>query len=87
MGCWFLNVLFRLINCYKSHISDAFREDDLKYVWKADHAVQVNPGYEGFVVPTSAGIKMKVPTPERCDVVTSTGKYSCLRLQMVFFKE
>merc|ERR1712241_736440 len=73
--------------CFMDIASYAFREDDLKYVWKADHAVQVNPGYEGFVVPTSAGIKMKIPTPERCDVVTSTGKYSCLRLQMVFFKE
>ena len=68
-------------------ITDGYREEDLKYVWKGDHPVQTNPGYEGFVVPTSKGIKMKIPTAERCDVVTSTGKYSCLRLKMVFFKE
>jgi len=74
-------------NCPMDIASYGYREDDLKYVWKGDHPVQTNPGYEGFVVPTSAGVKMKIPTAERCDVVTSTGKYSCLRLQMVFFKE
>jgi len=74
-------------NCPMDIASYGYREEDLKYVWKGDHPVQTNPGYEGFVVPTSKGIKMKIPTAERCDVVTSTGKYSCLRLKMVFFKE
>merc|ERR1719228_1213541 len=73
--------------CPMDIASYGYREEDLTYAWKGDHPVQTNPGYDGMVIPTSAGIKLKIPTVERCDVVTSTGRYSCLRLKMDFIKE
>ena len=67
-----------------SSITDGYQEADIAYAWKEDQPIQVHDGYPKFLVPKWAGHTLRKPTVGRCDVVTSTGKYSCIRLQMVF---
>jgi len=72
--------------CSMDLASYGFKENEMAYLWKDDQPIQVNPHYEGFVIPRDAKISLKKPTVGRCDVTTSTGKYSCIRLFFVFTK-
>jgi len=70
--------------CYMDIASYGYQACCIAYEWKEGKPIQVDEGYQGFLVPKSAGRTMRPPTTSRCDVETSTGKYSCIRLEMVF---
>ena len=77
---------YRFWDLFSYQFTDGFKENEMAYLWKDDQPIQVNPHYEGFVIPRDAKISLKKPTVGRCDVTTSTGKYSCIRLFFVFTK-
>jgi len=70
--------------CFMDIASYGYHETAIAYAWKEDKPIQVTEVNQGFLVPKWAGRSMREPTTSRCDVKTSTGKYSCIRLQLVF---
>ena len=64
-------------NCF----SDGWAKDDLIYQWKKKDPVQVVPGLH---LPRFTLEQYK---SDYCDVITNTGSYSCLKVELIFKRE
>ena len=64
-------------------IQDGWKAEELNYRWRSTNAVQSGSDTIAFL---NDGIKLDGHREERCDVETSTGKYSCIRLVATFSK-
>ena len=63
---------------------DGYKEEDMTYEWKKENPVQLTPESSDFL---NDGISLAGTELESCDVETSTGKYSCIRLVFKFKKD
>ena len=70
------------LHLYLLH-SDGWKAEELNYRWKSSNPVQRSSDTTAFL---NDGIKLDSVREERCDVETSTGKYSCIRLVFTFSK-
>ena len=66
----------------KSSLADGWTKTDLIYIWKSEGALQfaANLSLPGGFLLANTGNKY-------CDVVTSTGEYSCLQVDLLFSRE
>merc|ERR1712170_11337 len=64
--------------------SYGWKAEELNYRWKPTNAVQSSSDTTKFL---NDGFKLDAHRTERCDVETSTGKYSCIRLVATFSKK
>ncbi|ODN05181.1 Glutamate-gated chloride channel, partial [Orchesella cincta] len=60
-------------------IPDGYTTRDLVYIWDRDNPVQRTA--DGETMPT---YRLEKVTPDYCDSITSTGSYSCLRVDLTF---
>jgi len=68
--------------CNLDVASYGWAKNDLEYMWKGADALQ----FAGNL-SLPGGFKMANSSSKYCDVVTATGTYSCLRVDLVFARE
>ena len=62
--------------------ADGWTKNDLVYVWKEGNPVQLAPN---LTLP--GGFKLGAFGSKYCDVITATGAYSCLRVELLFVRQ
>lgn len=67
--------------CSMQVASYGWATDDLVYLWKDDNPVQLGPGIQ---LPTFIIAKL---ASDYCNVITSTGEYSCLTMDLTFERQ
>jgi len=68
--------------CSLDVASYGWTKNDLVYVWKEGNPVQLAPN---LTLP--GGFKLGAFGSQYCDVVTATGAYSCLRVELLFVRQ
>merc|ERR1719270_889222 len=68
--------------CNLDVASYGWTKNDLIYIWKGEGALQFAAN-----LSLPGGFKMANHTNKYCDVITATGAYSCLRVDLVFARE
>eukprot|EP00093_Oithona_nana_P008039 08039.XXX_415597_416256_1 [CDS] Oithona nana genome sequencing. len=71
------------VQCDMEIASYGWKAEELNYRWKSANPVQRSSDTTAFL---NDGVKLDSVREERCDVETSTGKYSCIRLVFTFSK-
>ena len=66
----------------RAFVTDGWTKNDLIYIWKGEGALQFASN-----LSLPGGFKMANHTNKYCDVITATGAYSCLRVDLVFARE
>ena len=63
---------------------DAYTTSDLAYEWQKQNPIQLVKWSKEFI---NDGIELDSHELSTCDVTTSTGQYSCIRLALKFKKK
>jgi len=72
------------LTCHVDIASYGYREEDMAFEWDPINSVQF--GGQDTTSFLNDGIELEDHSTGRCDVETSTGKYSCIRLSFTFKK-
>ena len=62
--------------------ADGWTKSDLVYVWKDENPVQLAGN-----LSLPGGFKLGAYGSKYCDVITATGAYSCLRVELLFARQ